>query len=328
MGTGIVVVTGASGFIGAHIVQVLLERGYTVHACVRNKDDKKNAFLTDMAARINIGKLLLFSAELLVDGAYDAAAAGAESMIHAAAVLAIAGSQDPQKDMVEPSTQGTMNVLGSVEKQGVKHYVHTSSVAAVANTHKNATFDETDWSDVPIDMSPYNYAKTEGEKVVWRATEGKAYTVSCINPTMVFGACLSKPHAKASPYVFRQALYGNAYPNTPMSVVDVRDVATAHVEAMERPEADRKRFILDNDDDNTTANDVVRAAQRLFPQHEWTLQPEFEGGFLKRQWDNSLSKSVLGIAYAPSEQTIRASVASMVDPGWVPVRPTGAASKL
>ena len=64
--------------------------------------------------------------------------------------------------------------------------------------------------------------QAEGEKLVWAHTRGRPYTVSCINPTMVFGRCLAKPHAKASPYIFRQALYGNAYPNNPMSVVDVR----------------------------------------------------------------------------------------------------------
>ena len=43
-----------------------------------------------------------------------------------------------------------------------------------------------------------------------------------------------------------------------MSVVDVRDVAIAHVEAMVRPEANGQRFILDGDDDNTSANSVIR----------------------------------------------------------------------
>ena len=151
-----VAVTGASGFIGAHIVRVLLERGYTVHACVRNKDDPKNKFLLDMAqqhydATAGGERLRLFSATLLDDGAYDAAFAGADAVIHAAAVLAIGGTQDPQKDMVDPSTRGTLNVLRSVEKSGVRHYVHTSSVAAVVNMSKVGAFDESDWSDATIE---------------------------------------------------------------------------------------------------------------------------------------------------------------------------------
>jgi nucleoside-diphosphate-sugar epimerase len=123
---------------------------------------------------------------------------------------------DPWKDMVEPSTQGTRNILSSVDKNAgrVKHYVHTSSMAAVGSVAGRAV-NEQDWSTTTIEEIPYNFAKTEGEKVVWAETRGKPYTVSCINPSMVFGPCLAKPHAKASPYVFRQALYGNPQPNQP-----------------------------------------------------------------------------------------------------------------
>ena len=51
----------------------------------------------------------------------------------------------------------------------------------------------------------YNFAKTAGEKKVWELSEGKPWTCAAINPSMVFGPCLAKPHAKASPYIFRQA---------------------------------------------------------------------------------------------------------------------------
>ena len=109
MASKVVAVTGASGFIGAHVVLALLRRGYTVHACVRNKDDAKNKFLLELG-----GPVRLFSALLLDEGAYDAAFAGAVGVIHVAAVLAIAGSMDPVRDMVEPSTRGTRNVLEEV----------------------------------------------------------------------------------------------------------------------------------------------------------------------------------------------------------------------
>jgi nucleoside-diphosphate-sugar epimerase len=62
-----------------------------------------------------------------------------------------------------------------------------------------------------------------------------------------------------------QALFGNQQPNMPYSIVDVRDVATAHIEAMLRPEANRKRFILDGNEPPMAVNDIIATCRRLFP---------------------------------------------------------------
>lgn len=330
----VVAVTGASGFIGAHIVRECLERGFTVNACVRNKDDKKNQFLADMAKAIGEGELRLFSADLLAPGAYDEAVASADAVIHAAAQVDPQVVKDPWKDMVEPSTGGVRNILSSVNKAaGVKHYVHTSSMAAMdvrSAMREGKQCSEADWSTMTIGESSYEFAKTEAEKLVWEETKGKPFTVSCINPSMVWGPCLAKPHAKASPFVFRQAMYGNPQPNMPYSIVDVRDVAAAHVEAMLRPEANGKRFVLDGDGPSLAVNEVLQRCRALFPQYqfvdapgpkEWTREHFGTEKPTESFLDNRRSKEVLGIDYMPLEQTLRDSVQAMVDGGFVPVRP-------
>jgi len=332
-GINVVVVTGASGFIGAHIVRECLERGYTVHACVRNKDDPKNQFLVDLAKRIGKGEIRLFSADLVTKGGYDEAVSGADAVIHAAAQVDPGTIKDPWKDMVEPSTEGARNILSSVDKFKIKHYVHTSSMAAVGMAPGRPST-EADWSTVTIEQIPYNFAKTEAEKLVWAETKGKPYTVSCINPSMVFGPCLAKQHTKASPYVFRQALYGNKQPNQPYSVVDVRDVARAHVEAMLRPEANGKRFILDGDEPSIAVNDLLRKCREMFPTYLFDDAPGPKGWDAKlfggkqpsrSGTDNSLSKSVLGLSYTPMDKSVRDTVASIVEGGFLKLRP---ASKL
>ena len=166
--------------------------------------------------------------------------------------------------------------------------------------------------------------------MVWRETKGRPYTVSCINPAMVWGPCLVKSHAKASPFVFRQALFGNKQPNMPYSSVDVRDVATAHVEAMLRPEANEKRFILDGDEPSIAVNDLIQRCRKMFPQHQFDDAPGLEGWDAKlfggnqpkrSGTDNTNSKNVLGINYIPMERTIRDTVESLVKTGFVPPRP-------
>jgi len=326
----VIAVTGASGFIGAHIVRECLERGFSVNACVRNKSDPKNKFLLDMAKDIGKGKLELFSANLVQQGSYDDAVSNADGVIHAAAQVDPGVIKDAWKDMVEPSIEGTRNILSSVNKFKVKHYVHTSSVASVGMSPDRVRSEE-DWSTVTIETSPYAFAKREAEKFVWDETAGKPYTVSCINPSMVWGPCLAKPHTKASPYVFRQALFGNKQPNQPYSVVDVRNVAAAHVEALLRPEANGKRFILDGGEPMVAVNDILEKCRQMFPQYLFEDAPGSKGWDEKR-WgakqptqpslDNTRSKTVLGLNYIPVNQTIYDSVAAIVNKGFVPARPS------
>lgn len=326
----VVVVTGASGFIGSHIVRECLERGFTVNACVRNKDDPKNQFLIDMAKDTGKGKIQLFSADVVTKGAYDEAVSNADGVIHAAAQVDPGSVKDPWKDMVEPSTEGVKNILSSVNKFNVKHYVQTSSMSAVASADSKPPLTEENWSNWSIKDYAYGYAKTEAEKLVWSETKGKSYTVSCIMPAMVWGPSLAAPHVKASPYVFRQALLGKKQPNSNYSSVDVRDVAKAHVEALIRPEANGKRFIIDGDEPNIAINDVLKKCREMFPQYVFDDAPGPKGWSVKlfgykqptrSTTDNTRSKQVLGINYIPMEKTFYDSVESMVKKGFVQTRP-------
>jgi nucleoside-diphosphate-sugar epimerase len=154
----------------------------------------------------------------------------------------------------------------------------------------------------------------------------------CGHSAMVWGPCLAKAHAKASPFVFRQALYGNDQPNGQFSVVDVRDVALAHVLAMEKPEANGKRFILDGDGYHSDSlrgnviavNDVIAKCREYFPDYQFTDAPGENPAAIKpgfRTTDNTLSKEVLGLEYTDMGETFKDSVSSMVDNGFVPAKP-------
>lgn len=99
-----VAVTGASGFIGSHVVRELLDHGYTVHACVRDSSRKdKVDFLRALAPAENPSALVLFEADLTeaVRGSYDKAFAGTQCVFHVAADL----GTDPSYGPVTPHSQ-------------------------------------------------------------------------------------------------------------------------------------------------------------------------------------------------------------------------------
>src|SRR2546430_9330208 len=128
-----VLVTGGSGFVGCHLVGRLLERGYRVRTTVRSvANSAKVAPLTALQGRFP-GRLELFEADLLVEGAFDEAMKGCEVVFHVASPFFMPEKiKDGQRDMVEPALVGTRNVVGSVERTpSVRRLVFTSTVGAI-----------------------------------------------------------------------------------------------------------------------------------------------------------------------------------------------------
>ena len=229
-----VAVTGASGFIGSHVVEACLKAGYVVRACVRDpSNEAKVAHLEALAAKHG-GAVELARGDLLEAGSFDAAFDGAAAVVHVAAVVEILKVSDPVRDIVDPSLEGCRNVLASVEKHlaTIKKFVHTSSciaVAAVDSKGGGATYDEADfngWSTVETD--PYGFAKSSAEALVREACETMALPLATLNPGVTLGPCFTKQHTKASTVLLRELLYGNKMLNYNCCFVDVRDVGAAH----------------------------------------------------------------------------------------------------
>ena len=344
---GPVAVTGSSGFIGSHIVQVLLQRGYTVVAVVRDATNAaKTGFLRAMSS--DASKLEFRSGDLLKPGSYDAAFAGCVAVIHCAAVVSNANAvKDPQRDIVDPSVKGCENVANSVlaNISTVRRLVQTSSVAAVQTYDKGAdhTFTESDWNDwSSLERGdPYGVAKTEAERLMLRRGKSDNFEVSFINPSVVFGRCLTKAHTKASPVFIRQLIFGNTQPDISFSFVNVVNVAEAHAAALSLPSAAvaGRRFILSGDDAShwTRLPALAERIRAAFPGLRVSA-PLHEGFFFNLAWhfslssfekavqtvdchfDNSRSCDVLNVAYASAEATIKETVQSMVDTGFVKPR--------
>ena len=124
-----ILVTGATGYVAGWLVKKLLEEGLTVHAAVRNPDNKRKlAHLNEIAANTP-GSIRYFKADLLEEGSYAEAMAGCGLFYHTASPFST-DVKDPQKELIEPAVMGTSNVLMSAtQTPSVKRVVVTSSCA-------------------------------------------------------------------------------------------------------------------------------------------------------------------------------------------------------
>jgi dihydroflavonol-4-reductase len=235
-----VLVTGATGYVAAEIVKQLLERGYRVRGTTRDVARAQSAGeLTALEGAEQ--RVELVEADLLADHAFDVALEGCEYVMHVASPFTIS-VPDPQRDLVDPAVNGTLSMLESADRSGqVKRMVLTSSFAAIAGTPADRPLSEEDWNtEASLDRNPYAFSKTRAEMAAWdfmKATDG-SFDLVTINPTTVFGPSLVQ-RVNQSHEWFIGMTDGSqpAIVAVDAPAVDVRDVALAHVLAMEKPEA-------------------------------------------------------------------------------------------
>jgi dihydroflavonol-4-reductase len=237
-----VVVTGASGFIAAHIIQQLLTEGYLVRGTVRGAPTKKEYdYLRALPGAAD--RLELVTADLTTPGAYDTVVQDAHVVMHTASPYVL-DAKDPQKDLVDPAVNGTTSVLESCAKApSVRRVIVTSSMAAITDEPESEReLTESDWNDKSsLTRNAYYYSKTLAERAAWQFRDERKpkFDVVTINPFMVIGPSLS-PGLNTSNKLFVDLMSG-AYPgimNLTWGFVDVRDVAAAHVLAAKTPGAE------------------------------------------------------------------------------------------
>ena len=339
----LVAVTGANGFIASHLIATLLADGYRVRGTVRNPaDEARTAHLRALPGAAE--RLEIVAGDLLVPGSFDAAFAGCEGVFHAAAAVFFV-SKDAQREIIDPSVQGTLNALEAAKKAGVKRFVHTSSMAAVYHwdAPNDHVFTEADWNTTStVVTDPYGAAKVAAERVSsqWmaRLPEAERFDLVHLNPGMVFGPPMIKAHAKASPRFVRDIGSGTlpGLPRMMFSVVDVRDVALAHVAAMQHDNPP-ERCILAKED--LYLPQIAARLSALFPDLRMTTRtlPKpmvlVAGLFIPEvnvrqvyylsgrplNMNHSLVKRAYGLDFRPVDETLRDTLAVMVEQGWAKV---------
>lgn len=224
--TQTILVTGASGLVGAQILKCIKSSGARIIAlCRRVPEDADKDYQWVECDILDISRL---------ESVFD----GVDKIYHCAAIV----SYDPRKrkEIFQTNVEGTANVVNAALNTGVKRLLHVSSVAAIGEPGRNKTLiDESlAWKDTHV--SHYSKSKHLAEMEVWRGlSEGLSAVV--INPSIVLGC---GDWNKGSSEIFK-TIY-NEFPWYSEGVhgfVDVNDVARAAVSLMDS-DIDAQRFIL------------------------------------------------------------------------------------
>ena len=251
------------------------------------------------------------------------------------------GWTDAKTELLDPALEGTRSVLRAIKKHapGVRRVVVTSSFAAVLSADglkdSSRTFSEADWNPVTYEdglrgdkATAYRASKTVAERAAWDfvANERPAFDLATICPPVVFGpfahhvpslSAVNTSNQRVLDLVTGKWRAAGEIPHPGVYLwVDVRDVALAHANAQERPEAGGKRFFV-------TAGlhgnrDVADIARRHFGTElaDRLPAPDTPGGALPPRdqvygYDNSRATKVLGIDWVPLEKSIVDTINSL-----------------
>ncbi|KAF2872023.1 NADPH-dependent methylglyoxal reductase-like protein GRE2 [Massariosphaeria phaeospora] len=336
-----VLLTGGSGFIAAHTLDVLLKKGHSVVTTVRTQEkaDKIKAAYQSAVDKGQLGFAIV--PDIAQPNAFDEAVVSEppfEAVLHTASPFHF-NVTDVQKDLLDPAVIGTTGILKSIKKSApsVKHVVITSSFAAIVQPDKGNwpghTYSEEDWNSITLEqakedpISGYRASKTFAEKAAWDflKKERPNFKIATINPPMVFGPIMhnldSLDNLNTSNQRILWAAQGKFKDEIPATGVyfwvDVRDVAEAHVAAFEKPDAANKRFF-------TTAGlfsnkEIAQIIRKNFSQYKELPSDSTPGGDYPDgglySFNNKRSIDVLGLKYRTLEESIVDSVKSFQSVG-------------
>jgi dihydroflavonol-4-reductase len=332
-----IVLTGISGFIAKHVALQLLNAGYAVRGTVRNpaRGDQVRAaiapHLTDPAA---LDRLTFHTADLENDAGWADTMAGSAAVIHTASPFPIKAPKHPD-DLIRPAVDGTRRVLMAAANAGVDRIILTSSTVAVYDETGPAAQDESNWCNLNAPgTSAYARSKTLAEKAAWELAKEHGLRLTVINPGFVMGPPLDENFG-SSIGLIRRFMSGKdpMLPDIAFSCVDVRDVATAHVRAlqtdqtaglriltvageMRMPEMGRvlKAAYPSRKIATRTAPKLVLRVLALFDAELRAALPMIGRA---HPMSNARAKAELGMTFIPVDEALRASAAWLVERGKV-----------
>lgn len=335
---------GGSGFIAAHCLDQLINANHTVITTVRTQA-KATHILEAYPSAASASRLVAHVVPDIADpAAFDAliqSTPDIDVVLHTASPFHF-NWEDPQRELVDPAVVGTTGVLKALHKyaKGVKRVVVTSSFASILDEDQfynpDHTFTEKSWNPAKLEdihnskATAYRVSKTLAEKAAWEFVEKEkpSFDLVTVCPPLVLGPVVhhlatldSINTSNARIVALLRGEWKDEIPSQgPVSIwIDVRDVAKAHVLAIDKPEVGGKRLF-------TTAGyfdhqQIARIVREKFPEFADKLPKEgVKGGELPDpnktfKWDVSETDKLLGIKWRTVEESISDLVVTLKEKG-------------
>src|ERR1700722_12931001 len=316
-----VLVPGGSGYLGTQLIAALLRDDRQVRATVRSLEHEADVRAAVRRGDADDSGLEVVAADLTADAGWAAAASGCEEVHHVASPIPATQPKDPD-ELIVPAREGALRVLKAARDAGARRVVLTSSFAAVGYSPKEVRdYTEADWTDPDTPgLPPYPRSKAIAERAAWDfiGTEGGDTQLVVMNPTFIAGPSLV-PVLRSSLTVFKAIIEGTmpALPRQRFGVVDVRDVADAHITAMATPAAAGNRYLLLADGPTITWLELAQILRDyLGPAGEHVTTNEAPGEDPSPLTiHNDRAKQELGWQPRPAQTTIIETAESLRDLG-------------
>ena len=226
-----VLVTGATGFLGSELIRALLLKGEKVRAMKRDSSIIPGILKNEEGIE-------WVNADLLDYYSLEDAMGGITKVYHSAAIISFAHKD--KKQMMKVNVEGTINLLNVCVAADIQKFLHVSSVAAVGESKKGELINENNQWEFGSGQSSYSVSKYESEMEVFRAS-AEGLNVVIVNPSIIIG---KNAGSRGSGQLFETIKKGlSYYPDGSFGYVDVQDVATAMIDLMES-DISNQRFII------------------------------------------------------------------------------------
>jgi len=302
-------IIGGAGFIGSYITKIFLEENYKVKVSstdINNKSKYEHLLTLANAENLEVCALDVRDIKMVEDFVN-----GCEILVHAGTPF-ILDIKDPQKELFEPTVQGTRNFLEAISKsKDVKKVVFISSVASwntsfplnPATYSADHIFTEQDTPYMSEQDHPYAQAKFMTDQEVRKfiaENPNLPFEITTVSPTMVIGNSLSQRADSTSvgmQYLIKNKIAANPFvemlfaTDAMFSMIDVRDVAEAVFQSATTKGIHGKNYLIANE--SYKVSDISLMLNNKNPLNDAAIV-----------YDSSLAKKDLGIAFIAAKETL------------------------